>query len=1135
MNHGDRSAEEQTNSSGVERDVQAAGAARTTQSTTPPNRNIEVGRDVQAAGAARTPQTTDTRDAPGAQAAGAARAPRDPPSVQESHQETNQSHPDACATCRQIVNWSSIAIQCDGCNRWSHKECISMDNSHYQHLEAVSSIWLCQVCGFNNIHPSLFEQTYNSTTSFTFDITNSPGAPNYCSTPTNQNPTTVNKNSLKIINVNCQSLWAKRLEFSHLVESTKPDVVIGTESWLHENISNSSVFPEDFTVYRRDRGTRGGGVFILVKNTIKSTRETELETECEVIWCKIDLKNNKKLLIGAFYRPNESDEESITQLSTALRSLHSSKSLIILGGDFNTPGWDWTTNQPKPNCRFQETYEELANIMDDTGLQQLVEEPTRGQNTLDLLYSNSPGRVCNTEVLPGISDHNIPSCVVDIIPLRRIQKPRWITLYNKADWANIANELKSFKAKIESKEHQLDINTLWNDFKSMVQHLVETYIPRKKTKRVRKLPYITPEIERLIRKRNRLYKKLKKHQTAFNRSSPSFIKWDNKLRELKKDIQKKMRRAYWTYIESTLTTNDDENQKPYEGMKKFWQFIKLNRNEQQGVPTLKANGKVSITATDRANTLNNQFQSVFNAQEIPQEDLLQNSTHPTSGNIEITSIGIEKLLRKLKPHKAAGPDEISARFLKEMAQDIAPILQTIFQLSYNSSEIPEDWRHANVVPVYKKGQAHDPANYRPISLTCICCKVMEHIIVSNIMHHARRNNILYPMQHGFLSRRSCETQLLEFTTDILENMEHNHQTDVLIMDFAKAFDKVSHPHLMKKLEYYGIRGLTNKWISSFLSNRQQRVLIEGEKSEAVPVTSGVPQGSVLGPSLFIYYINDLATSLKSTVRLFADDTVAYLAIKGNKDAEDLQSDLNKLGEWETKWRMQFHPSKCQVISITKRRNTIDYVYTLHGHTLEHVKEAKYLGINITNDLKWSAHINNIIGKASKSLGFLKRNLQINQPKLKEQAYKSLVRPHLEYSSTIWDPSTKTDIEKLEMVQRRSARFVLNRYRNTSSVGSMLNQLKWPSLEERRKHARLAMLYKITNDLVDTPGLKRLLKPTLRPSRHNNTKAYIIPETPKDYIKNSYLPRTIREWNILPESIVTAPNIDSFKIRLKNPP
>ena len=322
---------------------------------------------------------------------------------------------------------------------------------------------------------------------------------------------------------------------------------------------------------------------------------------------------------------------------------------------------------------------------------------------------------------------------------------------------------------------------------------------------------------------------------------------------------------------------------------------------------------------------------------------------------------------------------------------------------------------------------------------------MEHIITSNIMSHARTNNIMYQLQHGFLDKRSCETQLLEFQCDVLKNLNANQQTDVLIMDFSKAFDKVSHKHLLHKLHHYGICQKTNEWIQAFLSNRSQQVVLEGEKSAKVPVTSGVPQGSVLGPSLFLYYINDIATNITSTVRLFADDTVAYLAVKGKADAEQLQKDLNKLGEWEKKWLMEFHPQKCQVLSITRKRQITRHNYQLHGHNLEHVNEAKYLGVTITSDFKWNTHISKITAKASKNLGFLKRNLQTKSTNIKDRAYKALVRPLLEYATTIWDPYTASNINRLEMIQRRSARYVLNRHHNRSSVTSMLKQLKWPSL------------------------------------------------------------------------------------------
>ena len=419
----------------------------------------------------------------------------------------------------------------------------------------------------------------------------------------------------------------------------------------------------------------------------------------------------------------------------------------------------------------------------------------------------------------------------------------------------------------------------------------------------------------------------------------------------------------------------------------------------------------------------------------------------------ITEAGVRKLISNLKIHKAMGPDDIGPRVLRELVDVTAPILTSIFRKSYETGKLPSDWKQANVSPIFKKS---DAANYRPISLTCISCKLMEHIITSQIMKHARDHDILYTLQHGFRDKRSCETQLLEFASDISSTMQRGKQVDVLIMDFSKAFDKVGHKRLVRKLEYYGVGGKTNRWIQNFLTDRKQRVVVDGESSDELSVSSGVPQGSVLGPCLFLYYINDMPDNISSTVRLFADDTIMYLAIAKQADTVNLQTDLDSLAEWEQNWQMQFHPGKCQILSITRNRKVIEHDYLLHGHKLERVKQATYLGVTLTHDFKWNQHIANNTAKANRTLGFLRRNLQVNSTAIKTTAYKTLVRPIIEYAATVWDPYTKSDTSRLEMVQRRGARFVLNRYHNRSSFSDMLNILKWTPLEDRRQHQRLAM-------------------------------------------------------------------------------
>ncbi len=306
--------------------------------------------------------------------------------------------------------------------------------------------------------------------------------------------------------------------------------------------------------------------------------------------------------------------------------------------------------------------------------------------------------------------------------------------------------------------------------------------------------------------------------------------------------------------------------------------------------------------------------------------------------------------------------------------------------------MPTEWAIANVAPLFKKGEKSLAENYRPISLTCILCKVMEHIVTSNLCRHLNSNNILYDLQHGFREKRSCETQLAMLIEDLTRNASIGKQTDLVLLDFSKAFDKVNHEKLLYKLHCYGVRENTLNWIRAFLNGRSQKVVIEGEESGSVPVTSGVPQGSVLGPILFVIYINDLPDHIISQVRLFADDTAVYITIRHEDDGKTLQHDLDTLQVWEKNWDMHFNPSKCQILHISRTKSPVTSSYTLHGQVLEAVASAKYLGATISNNLSWNQHITNITNKANSTLGFVKRNIKTTNPKVREQTYKTLVRP-----------------------------------------------------------------------------------------------------------------------------------------------
>ena len=286
------------------------------------------------------------------------------------------------------------------------------------------------------------------------------------------------------------------------------------------------------------------------------------------------------------------------------------------------------------------------------------------------------------------------------------------------------------------------------------------------------------------------------------------------------------------------------------------------------------------------------------------------------------------------------------------------------------------------------------------------------------MTHLENNHILYDLQHGFRKSRSCETQLIDFIQELNHSNNNNKQTDLIIMDFAKAFDKVPHKRLLYKLHFYGIRQNTLHWIQAFLTDRTQTVVLDGTSSTSVPVTSGVPQGTVLGPILFLAYINDFPEYLQhSKLRLFADDSIIYREITSQDDCNKLQTDLNAAAQWESDWLMAFHPDKCTKLTISHKKHTFNHNYTLHNHTLESVTSPNYLGVTLQSNLKWNLHYDNIISNANKSLGFLKRNLQVSNTDIKSRAYQTLVRPKLEYSCSVWDPHTTEYKHKLEMVPK----------------------------------------------------------------------------------------------------------------------
>ena len=930
----------------------------------------------------------------------------------------------------------------------------------------------------------------------------------------------------KIVLMNCQSVVNKTTELQTMLSSTEADIVIATESWLRPDILNPEIFPSNYNVYRKDRPDTGGGVFILVSNKLISSSLDDYASAHEAIWVEIKEQKGPSITVGAFYRPPKDNLESLESFGSVINNVtRSTSGTLIIGGDFNLPGVDWTNNTCKPHAASPALCNTLIDIAQDNGLEQIVDEPTRGDNILDLLFTNNPTLINNAQCMPPLSqqaDHNTVFIDMNIKPKVNKQPPRKVHQYKKADWQNIKGEVTKLSDSILADKSHTTTQKMWDQTEKGLQKIINDHIPSKTIKGYKNPPWFTNDLKQLFRKRNAAYRrwlKTKSHQDEML------------FHDLKAEAQKMWRQAKDGYTNNIFDPQDDDYEPcKRQPLKKFWGFIKSLKKDSSGTAPLKEDGVLISDAKGKADILNRQYASVFTEEDISTVPDLGPSPFPKMPHPTVTQKGVEKLLSGLNPNKAAGPDKLSPIFLKEVSEELAPLYTQLFQRSLDEGTVPKQWRTADVSPIFKKGEKYDPANYRPVSLTAVTSKCLEHIIAKSIMSHLEDNGLLTNSQHGFRANRSCETQIMNFTQELTKGMAEGQQFDVNVMDFSKAFDRVPHHRLLRKAEHYGIEGPVHSWLRSFLDHRTQRVIVDGEASSTCDVISGVPQGTVLGPVLFLLFINDLPSTINSPCKLFADDLVVYHTIKDQDDITALQQDMDHLSEWELKWGMKFHPDKCEQITITRKRKPIESSYTLQGHTLKKVDQAKYLGVTISANLDWKGHINKSVNKANRTLGFLKRNLKSAPEDVKETAYKSLVRPQVEYCGTVWDPYTAELTRKVEMVQRRAARFVLRRYHYMSSVGGMISQLGWESLEARRAKMRMVLLYKATHNLIAVDSHLYLI-PITMPTRQSHRVTYRQISTRTNYHKFSFYPRSIPQWNSLPASIAESPQLEEFKTGL----
>lgn len=848
--------------------------------------------------------------------------------------------------------------------------------------------------------------------------------------------------------------------------------------------------------------------------------------DLEMIVVHIKLPYSRPLLVGVVYRPPDCSTFYDTLLNY-LDKLAIDDSDFYLLGDFN--------------CNAAGRGNQFFKRMKDLGLTQLIKQPTRvsptSSSTIDLIFTNCSHRVSNSGVLDlTISDHYLIYCNRTCRLPRQIPRMIKVRSFKHYDSSQYMKNLQSHAW--DSMYTAQTPDNAWNIMKSFLEETTNKLAPSK-TMRIRgtQTPWLTREISSLIRSRNKAKKKAVK--SKLDSDWTHFKSLRNKVNRL---IEKSKRSYYSDLI--AQNANDSSN---------LWATIKkiLPTKACASIKELVLDNVTFSRNKDIATAFNTFFTTV--GERIKGSvtscihSFLSSADDPTSSaettikDFQFENISadfVRKALSSLRVKKASGMT-IPTRLLKDGAEILAGPLAFIYNLSLKSGSIPTEWKSATVTPIHKGDKTCDPTNYRPISVLPAVMKIFEKAVHRQLYDHLLQNDILSPCQSGFRQHHSTSTALVDLTDFILKNIDNGKFVGAVFLDLKKAFDLVNHHVLLNKLQNIGVREKSLRWFENNLDNRMQSVSVNGSLSDPLPVSLGVPQGSALGPLLFIIFINDLPTNINnSKTVMFADDTAIFYASKDlNEINLKLQEDLTNLSSWfdMNDLIVNTKKTKTMVFGSAKRlsntsSSTSNCPLSLKQSNLEKTPSMKYLGVTLDPSLNWNDHIDNLCSKISKRLGLLSRLRKFIDTKTSKMIFNTLVLPLFEYCDVVWSNADVTKLERLYRLQKRGARLILKKKIRDERSEVLFSKLNWVPIAERWKFNKCLMVYKCINRLLPE-YLRRIF--IINSEIHNyNTRAKNNIHIPRINSKSghrSFAFSAAMLYNSLPDSVKNSETSKKFRV------